>query len=163
MTIEPIGKGSLALFIEPEEMDQIYCDDGGLDLKTAQNLVVSAFTECGLETEGSLELETYQGAAGIMLFARLVHRETKLYVFDSFEHVVAAAAIMPKPAPKCTLTYCDGLYYLQTDKTLSGHIIEFAREESNAQDMAGHLEEYGLPVSDDAIAELNYWFNHKKG
>lgn len=159
MMIEPIGKGSIALHLEKHELADICSDSGELDLQAAQKLVVSAFAGCGLSAKGSLELETYCGAGGALMFARILGKEQELYFFKSFEDVIALGKLVARPKPKAALTYYQGEYVMTAAGGLGRIIDEFAEKRICPVAFAGMVREYGRQVSQDVFTDVENYFS----
>ena len=71
MTIQPIGNASVALYITPADLKEHGLTPAGLTLERALELTRDAFHEAGITLDGSIEIEAYPNACGVLVFARV--------------------------------------------------------------------------------------------
>ena len=91
MTIQPIGSASVALYITPADLKEHGLTPAGLTLERALAITQTAFHEAGITLEGSIEIEAYPDACGVLVFAHVRAPERAWFSFDELEPVVAAA------------------------------------------------------------------------
>ena len=99
MTIQPIGSASVALYITPADLKEHGLTPAGLTLERALAITQTAFHEAGITLEGSIEIEAYPDACGVLVFAHVRAPERAWFSFDELEPVVAAARDLPAPRP----------------------------------------------------------------
>lgn len=95
MTIQPIGSASVALYITPADLKEHGLTPAGLTLERALAITQTAFHEAGITLEGSIEIEAYPDACGVLVFAHVRAPERAWFSFDGLEPVVAAARGLP--------------------------------------------------------------------
>ena len=71
MTIQPIGSASVALYITPADLKEHGLTPAGLTLERALAITQTAFHEAGITLEGSIEIEAYPDACGVLVFAHV--------------------------------------------------------------------------------------------
>ena len=119
MTIQPIGSASVALYITPADLKEHGLTPAGLTLERALAITQTAFHEAGITLEGSIEIEAYPDACGVLVFAHVRAPERAWFSFDELEPVVAAARDLPAPRPDAAL-----LWWLSVG---AGVVLAFAR------------------------------------
>ena len=106
MTIQPIGNASVALYITPADLKEHGLTPAGLTLERALELTRDAFHEAGITLDGSIEIEAYPNACGVLVFARVQAPEHLWFSFDSLTRC------SPPPArcrfPGRTRSFCGG-------------------------------------------------------
>ena len=128
MTIQPIGTASVALYITPADLKEHGLTPAGLTLERALELTHSAFQEAGITLEGSIEIEAYPEACGVLVFARIKIPERLWFSFDGLEPLLSAAQTLPVPRPDAALLWWDGRYWLSVPgnaEQASNHYIAF--------------------------------------
>jgi len=90
MTIQPIGSASVALYITPADLKEHGLTPAGLTLERALAITQTAFHEAGITLEGSIEIEAYPDACGVLVFAHVRAPERAWFSFDELEPVVDA-------------------------------------------------------------------------
>ena len=150
MTIQPIGSASVALYITPADLKEHGLTPAGLTLERALAITQTAFHEAGITLEGSIEIEAYPDACGVLVFAHVRAPERAWFSFDELEPVVAAARDLPAPRPDAAL-----LWWEEAIARLS----EFGRCETARPHLEARLAEHGRPVWDqDALTALLSYF-----
>ena len=71
MTIQPIGSASVALYITPADLKEHGLTPAGLTLERALELTRTAFSQAGMDLEGSIEIEAYPESCGVLVFAHV--------------------------------------------------------------------------------------------
>ena len=89
MTIQPIGSASVALYITPADLKEHGLTPAGLTLERALAITQTAFHEAGITLEGSIEIEAYPDACGVLVFAHVRAPERAWFSFDELEPAVA--------------------------------------------------------------------------
>ena len=82
MTIQPIGSASVALYITPADLKEHGLTPAGLTLERALAITQTAFHEAGITLEGSIEIEAYPDACGVLVFAHVRAPERAWFSFD---------------------------------------------------------------------------------
>lgn len=95
MTIQPIGSASVALYITPADLKEHGLTPAGLTLERALAITQTAFHEAGITLEGSIEIEAYPDACGVLVFAHVRAPERAWFSFDELEPVVPRPGICP--------------------------------------------------------------------
>ena len=103
MTIQPIGNASVALYITPADLKEHGLTPAGLTLERALELTRDAFHEAGITLDGSIEIEAYPNACGVLVFARVQAPEHLWFSFDSLDPLLSAARALPVPRPDAQL------------------------------------------------------------
>ena len=112
MTIQPIGSASVALYITPADLKEHGLTPAGLTLERALAITQTAFHEAGITLEGSIEIEAYPDACGVLVFAHVRAPERAWFSFDELEPVVAAARDLPAPRPDAALLWWEDRWWL---------------------------------------------------
>lgn len=158
MTIQPIGTASVALYITPADLKQHGLTPAGLTLERALELTQAAFREAGISLEGSIEIEAYPEACGVLVFAHIKAPERVWYSFDAIEPLLDAARTLPAPRPDAALLWWDGRYWLSLpggEERAANHLSEFGRREEDRPHLEASLSEHGEEIlSGDALAAL---------
>ena len=81
MTIQPIGSASVALYITPADLKEHGLTPAGLTLERALAITQTAFHEAGITLEGSIEIEAYPDACGVLVFAHVRAPERAWFSF----------------------------------------------------------------------------------
>ena len=145
MTIQPIGSASVALYITPADLKEHGLTPAGLTLERALAITQTAFHEAGITLEGSIEIEAYPDACGVLVFAHVRAPERAWFSFDELEPVVAAARDLPAPRPDAAQAIA--------------RLSEFGRCETARPHLEARLAEHGRPVWDqDALTALLSYF-----
>ena len=110
MTIQPIGNASVALYITPADLKEHGLTPAGLTLERALELTRDAFHEAGITLDGSIEIEAYPNACGVLVFARVQAPEHLWFSFDSLDPLLSAARALPVPRPDAQLLWWEGRY-----------------------------------------------------
>ena len=96
MTIQPIGNASVALYITPADLKEHGLTPAGLTLERALELTRDAFHEAGITLDGSIEIEAYPNACGVLVFARVQAPEHLWFSFDSLDPLLSAARALAR-------------------------------------------------------------------
>jgi len=149
MTIQPIGSGSIALYITSSDLQEQGLLTEDLNLERAMALTRNACAEMGLTLEGAVEIEAFPDTDGVLIFARVGIPETIYYSFDSLEQVIQAACALPSLSCSSRLFRLNGRYYVsltgyseQTENTVS----EYGLKEPQCSTFAAYLREHGETV-----------------
>lgn len=158
MTIQPIGNASVALYITPADLRERGLTPAGLTLEEALELTQSAFAEAGLTLEGSVEIEAYPDACGVLIFARIQPPRRLWFSFDVLEDLLAGAQILPEAPEDTALLWWEGRWWLSLPADAQRHanlLSEFGRCEQSRPHLEASLAEHGTPVlSHAAVATL---------
>ncbi len=84
MTIQPIGSASVALYITPADLKEHGLTPAGLTLERALAITQTAFHEAGITLEGSIEIEAYPDACGVLVFAMSARRSGPGFLLTSW-------------------------------------------------------------------------------
>ena len=171
MTIQPIGSASVALYITPADLKEHGLTPAGLTLERALAITQTAFHEAGITLEGSIEIEAYPDACGVLVYleergvrGRRTGRapERAWFSFDGLEPVVAAARDLPAPRPDAALLWWEDRWWLSLgagEEQAIARLSEFGRCETARPHLEARLAEHGRPVWDqDALTALLSYF-----
>lgn len=162
MTIQPIGSTSVALYLTPADLKEHGLTPAGLTLERALALTQAAFHQAGIALDGSIEIEAYPEACGVLVFARVRTPGRAWFSFDSLETVAAAARVLPAPLPNAALLWWGDRWWLSLDegeRASIARLSEFGRCETARPHLEASLAEHGSPVwPRDALAALLTYF-----
>ena len=162
MTIQPIGSASVALYITPADLKEHGLTPAGLTLERALAITQTAFHDAGITLEGSIEIEAYPDACGVLVFAHVRAPERAWFSFDELEPVVAAARDLPAPRPDAALLWWEDRWWLSLgagEEQAIARLSEFGRCETARPHLEARLAEHGRPVWDqDALTALLSYF-----
>ena len=162
MTIQPIGNASVALYITPADLKEHGLTPAGLTLERALELTRDAFHEAGITLDGSIEIEAYPNACGVLVFARVQAPEHLWFSFDSLDPLLSAARALPVPRPDAQLLWWEGRDWLSLPAgadQAAAQLSEFGRSEDGRPHLEARLAEHGRPVlSGDALGALLTYF-----
>ena len=85
MTILPLSESSIAIFLEPSELEYTGVSTQSFDADAASPLVHSALAEAGIALDGNLEIEAFSNSEGVLMFARVIPQKPAFCVFDRLE------------------------------------------------------------------------------
>ena len=158
MTIQPIGTASVALYITPADLKEHGLTPAGLTLERALELTHSAFREAGITLDGSIEIEAYPEACGVLVFAHIKTPERLWFSFDALDPLLDAARTLPAPRPDAALLWWDGRYWLSLPgdaDQAANHLSEFGCCEDRRPHLEASLAEHGAPIlTADALTAL---------
>ena len=162
MTIQPIGSASVALYITPADLKEYGLTPAGLTLERALELTQSAFHEAGITLDGSIEIEAYPDACGVLVFAHVCTPERTWFSFSSLENLISAAQILSVPRPDAALLWWEDRWWLSLsadEKQAVAHLSEFGRCETARPHLEACLSEHGRPVLEkNALSALLAYF-----
>lgn len=162
MTIQPIGSASVALYITPADLKEHGLTPSGLTLERALELTQTAFRQAGIALDGSIEIEAYPDACGVLVFARVRVPERAWFSFPELDPLLAAARAMPLPRPDASLLWWDDRWWLSLpagEEQAAARLSEFGRCETARPHLEARLAEHGRPVLErDALTALLAFF-----
>lgn len=149
MTIQPIGSASVALYITPADLKEHGLTPAGLTLEQALKLTRTAFRRAGMDLEGSIEIEAYPEACGVLVFARVRAPGRRWFSFGRLEELAAAARALSEPRPDAALLWWQGRWWLSLPAGAEGAaatLSEFGRSEAYRPHLEASLAEHGRTV-----------------
>ncbi len=162
MTIQPIGSSSVALYITPADLKEHGLTPSGLTLERALELTQTAFRQAGIALDGSIEIEAYPNACGVLVFARVQAPERLWFSFDGLDPLLSAAHALAAPRPEGALLWWNGRYWLSLpaeEQQAAARLSEFGQEETSRPHLEASLAEHGSPVfTGDALTALLSYF-----
>lgn len=162
MTIQPIGSTSMALYITPADLKEHNLTPAALTLERALELTQTAFHQAGITLDGSIEIEAYPDACGVLVFAHVLVPERVWFSFDGLETLIDAARALSEPRPESSLLWWDGRYWLSLpvgETQAIARLSEFGQEETVLNHLEARLTEHGRPVlTGDALTALLSYF-----
>ena len=158
MTIQPIGNASVALYITPADLKEHGLTPAGLTLERALELTRDAFHEAGITLDGSIEIEAYPNACGVLVFARVAPPPRQWFSFSGFEELLSAVRALPALCQDSALAWLDGRFWLSLpggERGMAACLSEFGRTEGADTHPDARLAEHGRSILEqDAPAVL---------
>ncbi len=158
MTIEPIGRASVALYITPDDLRQRGLTPEDITLEEALSMARQAFREAGITTDGAIEIEAFPHVCGVLVFARVQPADGGWYSFAGLEEVLSAARALAAPWPDAALFLWEGRYWLRLeggDQRVGCLLCEFGRPEAPDPYFDARIREHGsVLIPGDAFAVL---------
>lgn len=162
MTIQPISAASVVLFLTPTDLQKHGMSSGEVTAAHTMELAREAFHQAGLPSEGPLEIETYPGQCGMLIFVHICPLQQTAWRFEDGESLLAAAAALREGWPDGALYWWETHFWL----VLCGQaadacacLSEFGDQEKSDPYIAARLEEYGIPLLPaNALAVLQQHF-----
>ena len=153
MTIQHIGDGAVALYINKSELQAFDLTPEKIGLAEAKLLLARALTGTRLTGWETAELTVFPGIDSVLLFARKEGSSPRHFFFSDFEALVTAAHFCPESLPS-GLSRIPGGYVLTVypfvGETPPAVLYEFSEELGNVPYLLPHLGEQGaalLPIS----------------
>lgn len=149
MTIQPIGAGSVALYLTPDDLQEHGLTPESLTRELALALTRRAFLDSGMPADGPMEIEAYPDPCGVLVFARLGTSGALWFAFENIENLIAAARCFPDGPPDAALSLCDGKYWLslpEGETHAACRMLEFGSAVSASPLFDARLAEYGVAL-----------------
>ncbi|MGI6577711.1 MAG: hypothetical protein ACOX1Q_06690 [Eubacteriales bacterium] len=109
MTSQIIGNNTLALFLPHDEMEDLGLCRISAEGREMKKLVVDTMRNLGVESEGDMEIEIFNGKQGILIFAVVgLVPMVRYMVFNDLENLIEAVGTLNELPLKSKLTYCQG-------------------------------------------------------
>ncbi len=161
MTIQPIGLSNIALYITPADLEERGLTPEALTSERAMKLTREAFCKAGIQTQGTLEIEAYPSACGVLVFAHIVPPRRCWISFSSLEGLLSAP-IPPGLGEAAALYWFEGRWWLslpREEEALAARLSEFGRTERESPYLDARLEEHGRLIWErDALSALKRLF-----
>lgn len=162
MTIQPIGTASVALYITPADLREHGLTPAGLTLERALELTQTAFEEAGITLDGSIEIEAYPDACGVLVFARVKPPRCLWFSFESLEPMLSGVQTLQEAPEDSALVWWEGRWWLSLPGDAERHanlLCEFGRAEAGHAHLDASLAEHGtLVLPRAAISTLLRYF-----
>lgn len=162
MTILPLSESSIAIFLDPSELEYTGVGTQSFDADAASPLVHSALAEAGIALDGNLEIEAFSNAEGILMFARVIPQKPTFCVFECIDELIMAATAIHDAPSDSSLTYLEGKYWLTlfgSARMLEAQLSEFSEKQALNGDFIRHLSEHGqILIPHRALNKLNEYF-----
>lgn len=128
--------------------------------ENAEECVKTALSECGIAPNGEIEVVSFAGNGGVLMFATCKPTKCVLYRFDSLENIIGGAqAICAACASPTTFIYCNGAYFLLLQEEFAC-LSEFGNAEENPAFTSAYLMEYGkILCRENAVQMLSRVFH----
>ncbi len=149
MTIQPISAVSAALYLTPADLRERGVRAHELTAEHTLELAREAFRQAGLSLEGSLEIETYPDACGLLVFVHISPARQTVWRFEDFEALLAAAAALGEDETDGALYWWEEHFWLVLpgrEGDFSARLSEFGSQETADPYILARLEEYGAPL-----------------
>lgn len=158
MTIQPIGNASVALYITPNDLREHGLTPAGLTLERALELTQTAFYTAGITLDGSIEIEAYPDACGVLVFAHVQVPQRAWFSFSGLEPLLEAARTLPVPRPDAALLWWAERYWLSLPaaaEQAANHFSEYGQTEDDRPHLEASLAEHGSAIlHGDALTAL---------
>ena len=162
MTILPLSESSIAIFLEPSELEYTGVSTQSFDADAASPLVHSALAEAGIALDGNLEIEAFSNSEGVLMFARVIPQKPAFCVFDRLEELIMAATSIHDAPADSSLTYLEGKYWLTlfgAARMLEAQLSEFSEKQELDSTFIRHLAEHGRTlIPQRALNRLSEYF-----
>lgn len=120
----------------------------------AKQCVKSAFSACGIIADGEIEVITFAGNGGVLMFATHKPKTCVLYRFDSLENIIGGAqAICAACASPTSFIYHNRAYFLLLQEDFPA-LSEFGNAEENPVFTSAYLMEYGKILCRNEAVQL---------
>lgn len=151
MTIEPIGRASVALYLTPADLSRrgLPTTPGSLTLEQALALTREACGQAGIPLEGAVEIEAYPECRGVLVFAHVRPAGPDWFTFDGLEPLVRAALELRTTPVDAGLWWWEGRYWLSLPPGASaaGTVCrEFGRPRQDLPSLPARLEKEGQVI-----------------
>lgn len=151
MTIEPIGRASVALYLTPADLSRrgLPPTPGSLTLEQALELTKEACGQAGLELDGAVEIEAYPECCGVLVFAHVRPAGPSWFTFDSLEPLLQAALALHNTPVDGALWWWEGKYWLSLPPEAEGAAAvcrEFGTLRQGESPSAEQLEKEGQSI-----------------
>ena len=158
MTVQPIGNSNVALYITSSDLEEHGLSPRNLTLEHAREFAHSAFLEAGISPDGSIEIEAYPEACGVLVFAHIQQPGCLWYTFTEFESLLCAAHAIGAEGPDASLFHWSERYWLSLppgEEQVGRYLLEFGAEQQAWPYLEGILAEYGASIfPSDALRGL---------
>ena len=133
MDIQPIDSGTVAIYIEQEELQSRDMNASDITMDEASKLLSSALHILGKPKWSGVSFELFPGYDSLLLFARRCSCNPMFFVFDDIEELIAASA-------HCAGSLVSFLTYFQDSYVLTVYPWE-------SESVPAVLYEYGTAVT----------------
>lgn len=149
MTIEPIGRASVALYLTPADLSRHGYSPATLTLDQALALTREACREAGIALDGAVEIEAYPEYCGVLVFAHVRPAGPLWFTFDGLEPLLRAALALRGSPVDAALWWWEGKYWLSLPPEAEGVAAvcrEFGTPRQVEPLLAARLEEAGRAI-----------------
>lgn len=122
MTIEPIGRASVVLYLTPADLSRRGLSPGTLTPEQALSLTREAFHLAGMALDGTVEIEAYPEYCGVLVFAHIRPSGPLWFAFDSLEPLLEAALELHATPVDAALWWQEGRYWLSLPRPAEGAV-----------------------------------------
>lgn len=169
MTSQVIGNNKVALFLEEGDLAERGLCKLSSEGKELKRLVVEALKNSGIQSDGNMEIEIFNGKEGILIFAVVgIMPSIRYMVFDQVEALIEAAGVLLEFPLHSKLTYYEGRYWLEikdfdeTAEKTALQLGEFGRHLSAEEYREYIITEYGTVIEkENALRTFQRYF-HKR-
>lgn len=149
MTIQSIGTASVALYITPADLKEHGLTPAGLTLERALELTQDAFRQAGITLDGSIEIEAYPDACGVLVFARVKPPQSLWFSFEGLEPLLAGVQALDEAPEDTALLWWEERWWLSLPgeaQRQANQLCEFGRCETDRPHLDASLSEHGVLV-----------------
>lgn len=151
MTIEPIGRTGVALYLTPTDLARwgLSSTPGSLTLEQALTLTREACGQAGIVLDGAVEIEAYPECCGVLVFARVRPAGPSWFLFDDLEALLEAALALHANPVDAALWWWEGKYWLSLPPGAEGAEAvcrEFGSPRQGNPLLEARLEEAGQAI-----------------
>lgn len=148
MTIEPIGRTGVALYLTPTDLARwgLSSTPGSLTLEQALTLTREACGQAGIVLDGAVEIEAYPECCGVLVFAHVRPGGPDWFTFDSLEPLLRASLALHATPVDAALWWWEGKYWLSLptgDSEAAAVCREFGTSRQADPSLPARLEEKG--------------------
>jgi len=162
MTIQTISAVSVALYLTPGDLQAHGLQAQDLTEELTLTLTRDAFQQAGIALTGPVEVETYPGQCGVLIFVYISPPRQTVWEFENSEALLLAVSALQDRTPDSALYYWASSFWLVLpgqEPDVSARLSEFAGEQSDDPYLLPRLNEYGtLILPTNAIAILQQHF-----
>ncbi len=148
MTIQQINDSSAALYITPADLkSRGISSHSDLTLEGALSLATDAFRDAGITLTGSIEIEAFPDACGVLIFAHIRPPREAWLTFSDLETLLTALSALIHPCQGGSLYWWEGEYWFCTDDRQAAlQLSEFGRQQAMPPQREAQLSEHGTPI-----------------
>jgi len=150
MDIQPIGKRSLLIYINSDELMDLPAPPSELKTDDAADILRKALGDSGEDQWRNVYLEIFVGRDSLLLIARAHSGNPHFFMFRDIEDLIGAAELCPNDIISF-LSYCEGKYYLIVypwdSESPPNALFEYGEELPMHPNYTFHLTEHGNILS----------------
>ncbi len=154
MTIEPIGRASVVLYLTPADLSCRGFSPATLTPEQTLSLTREALHQAGIPLDGTVEIEAYPEYCGVLVFAHVRPTGPLWFTFDALEPLTEAALELRATPVDAALWWREGRYWLALPPQAEGAAAVCREYGSPRQPEPGQEGEGQLLFSHHALWQL---------